>query len=177
MANAEDAELLLGFLQKLNQSQDTKEPLLATEERLRTLIITGKAHALFGEVQGQPISFMFFSQTASAFTGKLGVFLDGFWIDPDMRHRGYGKTMMEYMAKYTLENGFNWLEWGCLSTDLIAIKFYNYLGASCIAHYQCVEKKGRSKLRVYRFPTKALYENAERFGLYSQDQVKTKTGT
>jgi GNAT superfamily N-acetyltransferase len=72
---------------------------------------------------------MVFSATASAYTGRAGLFLDAFFVDDGIRGQGVGRTMMAHLARLSIDRGGEMLEWGCLDWNQPAIAFYRGLGA------------------------------------------------
>ena len=152
MGTADDAGLVLAFMQKLGTYQRMADQITATEASLRRLLADRQGEAIFGLYDGVPVAFMYFSQTSSAFTGRSGLFIDGFFVDEAARHKGLGKIMMEYLSKLTLERGGQMLDWGCLDWNAPTIAFYEGLGAYCL-----------DIMRIYRMSPDSIGASAERF--------------
>ena len=152
MATADDAALVLDFIKKLGTYQRMADEITATEASLCRLLSDRQGEAIFGLYDSAPVAFMYFSQTSSAFTGRSGLFIDGFYVDEAMRHAGLGKIMMEYLSKLTLERGGQMLEWGCLDWNAPTIAFYKGLGAYCL-----------DILRIYRMSPDSIDASAARF--------------
>ncbi len=128
-ATPDDAGLVLDFMQKLGAYQQMADQITATEARLHRLLTDGQGEALFANDEGATVGFMFFNQTSSAFTGRSGLFIDGFFIEEAARGRGLGKIMMGYLARLAQDRGCEMLEWGCLDWNHPTIAFYRDLGA------------------------------------------------
>ena len=80
-ATPEDAGLVLGFMQKLGSYQKMADKIVATEEGLRTLLAANKGEAVLGDYAGETVAFAWFCQTASAFIGQSGMYIDAFFVE------------------------------------------------------------------------------------------------
>ncbi|MGB3147834.1 MAG: GNAT family N-acetyltransferase [Paracoccaceae bacterium] len=129
LAEPEDAELALAFMHKLGIYQKMADEITATAENLRDILASGFGEALFGYYEGEAVGFMFFSQTSSAFTGRWGLFLDGFYVEEALRHRGLGKIRMAHLAQMAMDRGGRMLEWQCLDWNAPTIRIYQSMGA------------------------------------------------
>lgn len=149
MATAEDAGLVVEFMKKLGSYQKMADEITATEAEIRRLLNEGVGEAVFGAFKGQTVGFVYYCIKSSAFTGRSGLYIDGFYVDEEHRHRGLGKIMMGFMCRHALDRGCQMLEWGCLDWNAPTIQFYKQLGAYCI-----------DNMRIYRFAPTQLNKNA-----------------
>ena len=69
-----------------------------------------------------------------------------------MRGKGFGKTMLKYLAKLTVERDCGRLEWACLDWNEPSICFYKGLGAEPLNDWT-----------VYRLTGDSLQEMAGKF--------------
>ncbi len=151
-ATADDAGLVVEFMKKLGAYQQMADQITVTEVSIHRLLDAGQGEALFGEYDGETVGFMFYNQTSSAFTGRSGLYIDGFLVDDAMRHKGLGRIMMDFMCKLAADRGCQMLEWGCLDWNTPTIEFYQGLGAYCL-----------DTMRIYRLGPDKVAENAGRF--------------
>lgn len=151
-AAVSDAALVLAFMHKLGAYQQMADQITASQASIEKLLAQKQGEAVFGYHDGEPVAFIFFNQTSSAFTGRAGLFIDGFLVDAAMRGRGLGRIMMDYMAKEALARDCQMLEWGCLDWNAPTIAFYQGLGAYCL-----------DIMRIYRLSPENLRINAARF--------------
>lgn len=128
-AGIEDAELAVKFIKKLGAYQKMSDKTTITEEKFTELITEGRGEAIFGEIDGKPVAFIYYFGNSTAFIGVKGLYIDVFYVDEDYRSTGVGKTMMKYMANLALERGCGRLEWVCFDWNESAIGFYKGLGA------------------------------------------------
>lgn len=151
-ATADDASLVLRFMQRLGSYQKMPDKILATEPGLRDLLASGKGEALLGDYAGETVAFAYFCQTSSAFIGQSSIYIDGLFVDDSVRFKGLGKVMMAFLSRLAIERGCRRLEWACLDWNLPTIEFYKGLGAY-----------GVEGMTIYRFSPEALEANASRF--------------
>jgi GNAT superfamily N-acetyltransferase len=151
-ATPDDAGLVLGFMKKLGAYQRMEDKISATEDGLRKLLAGQKGEAVFGLYDGEPVGFIYFCQTSSAFIGQSGLYIDGFLLDEAMRFKGLGKIMMAFMSRLALERGCARLEWGCLDWNAPTLQFYKSMGAY-----------GVDSMTIYRFGAEQLKANAVLF--------------
>jgi GNAT superfamily N-acetyltransferase len=139
-------------MRKLGEYQKMLDKITATEEGMHKLLSENKGEAIFGDYDGETVAFIYFFQNYSAFIGQIGMYIDGFYVNEDMRAKGLGKIMMAFMSKLALERGCKRLEWGCLDWNEPTVKFYKDLGAV-----------GVDIMTIYRFSPDKLKENADQF--------------
>ena len=152
MATPEDAPLIVIFMKRLGKYQKMEDAIIATPERIKNLLNKGLGKAVFGMYKDKIISFAYFHLKSSAFTGKKGLYIDGFFVDEHIRNEGIGKITFQYLAKYSIDKSCEFLEWGCLDWNISAIRFYEKLGAYCI-----------NNMRIYRLSPETLAQNAQEF--------------
>jgi len=128
-ATIEDAGLLVEYMQKLGEYQKMRENIVISKNKARELLGKGAGEAIFGYVNDRPVAFIYYYENSSAFIGERGIYIDGFYVEEELRGFGYGKQMMKYMAEEAVERGCKRLEWVCLDWNEPAIKFYESLGA------------------------------------------------
>ncbi len=129
-ATPNDTGLVLSFIKKLAEYENMQDDVQATEEiLLDSLFNRNVAEVIIGEYKGKPIGFMLFFHNFSTFVGKPGIYLEDLFVDIEMRGKGFGKIMLKYLAKLTVQRDCGRLEWACLDWNEPSIKFYKSLGA------------------------------------------------
>ncbi|WP_461205307.1 GNAT family N-acetyltransferase [Clostridium sp. DL1XJH146] len=151
-ATEEDAALVVDYMRKLGQYQKMLDKITVTEKNMRNILLEKKGEAIFGMLDGEIVTFVYFCHNSSAFIGGTGIYIDGFFVDEEVRTMGIGKKMMEFMSKLSIERGCVRLEWGCLDWNEPAIKFYKKMGAMSV-----------DIMTIYRFNEERLQEIAEQF--------------
>ena len=129
-ADTSDVSLILEFIKELADYENMLDQVMATEEVLRRYLFEKKAaEVIIGEFQDKPVGFALFFYNFSTFLGKPGIYLEDLFVKPDMRGKGFGKTMLSFLAKLAVERECGRLEWSCLDWNEPSINFYKHLGA------------------------------------------------
>ena len=104
--------------------------VVATEELLKQNIFEKKlAEVIIAEFDNKPVGFALFFHNFSTFLGKGGIYLEDLYVQPAMRGKNIGKTLLSSLAKLAVERDCGRLEWSCLNWNEPSIKFYKSQGA------------------------------------------------
>ena len=130
-AEKKDVPLILGFIKELADYEKCLDQVVATEEILRESLFGGRRNAevILAYWQNQPVGFALFFHNFSTFLGRPGLYLEDLYIVPEARGKGFGKTMMIYLAKLAKERNCGRFEWWVLDWNEPALEFYRSLGA------------------------------------------------
>ncbi len=130
-ATSEDAHIILEFIKKLAEFEKLSDQVSATEESLRKSLFAENSNteALIGYFENQPVAFALFFHNYSTFLGKKGLYLEDLFVLPELRGRGFGKSILIHLAKLALERDCGRLEWSVLDWNTPAIDFYKSIGA------------------------------------------------
>ena len=128
-ARPEDAGLILSLLGELAAYE--KLPITITEADiafdffgLRPLIECELAF------EGQtPVGLVTYYWTYATFRAARRLYLEDLFVLPAFRGKGYGKALLQYLAKKGLAAGAARLEWQVLDWNAPAIAFYQGIGA------------------------------------------------
>ncbi len=151
IAEESDVKLILQFIKGLGEYEKLSHEVVATEQKLRKTLFQQKmAEVIIGEFKGEPVGFALFFHNYSTFLGQAGIYLEDLFIIPEMRGKGFGKTMLKYLAKLAVERDCGRLEWACLDWNEPSICFYKGLGAKALDDWT-----------VYRVTGETLYKLAD----------------
>ena len=130
-ASIEDCPLILKFIQELADYEKLLHEVVADVPTLEESLFGDKKHAevVIAEYQGQPVGFALFFHNYSTFLGRPGLYLEDLYVQPEMRGKGFGKTLLAYLAAVALERNCGRLEWWVLDWNQPANDFYQSLGA------------------------------------------------
>jgi GNAT superfamily N-acetyltransferase len=148
----DDASLIVDYMRKLGAFQKMADEITATEAQIRRLLDEKWGEALIATYKDENVGFVYFCEKSSAFTGRSGLYIDGFLVDEKLRGKGLGKIMMQFMCQLGLDRKCEMLEWGCLDWNEPAIQFYRKMGAYSI-----------DAMTIYRFGPKEVASNASMF--------------
>jgi GNAT superfamily N-acetyltransferase len=87
--------------------------------------------------------------TYSSFAGARGIYLEDFYVRPEMRRRGIGRALVAHLAGVAATHGAVRIEWSVLTWNRSAIDFYQSLRAQRVDDWH-----------VYRLAGEALAELA-----------------
>ncbi len=129
-AQRSDVSLILKFIRELADYEKLLHEVDANEESLTEWIFDKeKAEVIFSLIDGKEIGIMLFFHNFSTFRGKSGIYLEDLYVKEEYRGNGYGRKMLEYLAKIAVERGCPRLEWICLDWNKPSIDFYKKMEA------------------------------------------------
>lgn len=132
-AKEEDVPIILNFIRELAQYEKMLDEVVATEDLLTEWIFRQKkAEVLFAVVDEKEVGFALFFHNFSTFLGRAGIYLEDLYVKPEYRGKGYGKKILQQLAKLAVERGCGRLEWWCLDWNKPSIEFYKSLGAKAM---------------------------------------------
>ena len=147
-ASEKDTGLILRFIKELADYEGMPDEVVADEKILKEWIFDKrKAELIFALERGKEVGFALFFHNFSTFLGRAGIYLEDLYVLPEYRGRGYGKGLIQALARIAVERGCGRLEWWCLDWNKPSIDFYRSLGAEPMEDWT-----------VYRIAGKTLTE-------------------
>ena len=130
-ATPRDVPLLLTFLNELATYEKLAHEVVATERDMHAALFGERpvVEAVIGSLDGEAVGYALFFPTFSTFLGKPGMYLEDLYVRPAARGFGVGRTLLEHLARLTVERGWGRLEWSVLDWNEPSIGFYRKLGA------------------------------------------------
>lgn len=129
-AERTDCALILQFIKELADYEKMLNEVVATPEILEEWIFDKhKAEVIFAMEGDTEVGFALFFHNFSTFVGRAGIYLEDLFVRPEHRGKGYGKGLLQQLAKIAVERGCGRLEWVCLDWNQPSIDFYKSLGA------------------------------------------------
>lgn len=152
-AERKDSHIIVKYIKDLATYENELDQVKATPDVLEnSMFDRNGAEVLIGEYNGKPVGFALFFQSFSTFLAMPGINLVDLYIEPEMRGKGFGKSILSYLAKLTVERDCGRLEWWCHDWNAPAIKLYKKWGAFPL-----------EEIRVYRLCEDKLVNFAEEF--------------
>ena len=88
------------------------------------------ADAILAEIPGQPpVGIALYYRTINTFKGRLGLFLEDLFVEPECRGLGIGRALLRHLAQLAVARNYNVIEWRVLEWNEPSIQFYERLGA------------------------------------------------
>jgi GNAT superfamily N-acetyltransferase len=148
-ARAGDEDAILGLLHELATYERLEQRFRLTPETIaRDFFCDPPAvhcDLAFLELAG----VMTWYPTYSSFAGTRGIYLEDFYVRPELRQRGIGRTLLASLARHAVESGATRIEWSVLKWNRPAIDFYENVHAERIDDWH-----------IYRLVGKALTDLA-----------------
>lgn len=129
-AEPADAGKILFFIKQLAAYEKMSDEVIATEELLQEWIFEKKKAEVIFALEGEKeVGFALFFHNFSTFLGRAGIYLEDLFVLEEYRGKGYGKGLLQELARIAVERGCGRLEWSCLDWNQPSIDFYKSLGA------------------------------------------------
>ncbi len=150
-ATVEDVPEILSFIKELAAYEKMLDEVVATEELLKEWLFEKQvAEVIFIAEEEVTVGFALFFHNFSTFLGRSGIYLEDLFVKAAYRGRGYGKMLLQKLAKIAVARHCGRLEWWCLDWNQASIDFYRSLGAEPMADWT-----------VYRIAGETLKKLAE----------------
>jgi GNAT superfamily N-acetyltransferase len=130
-AQPADAALIVALVRELAEYERLLADVRITPDDVRRDLFGPRAfaEAVIARVGDEPAGFALWFHNYSTFAGRPGLYLEDLFVRPAFRGRGYGETLLRYLARVAVERGCARFEWSVLDWNEPAIAFYRKLGA------------------------------------------------
>ena len=148
-ATEQDVPLILSFIRSLAEYEHMADEVVATEALLQEWIFEKrKAEVIFALEDGKETGFALFFHNFSTFLGRAGIYLEDLFVLPEYRGKGYGKGLIQTLARIAVERECGRLEWWCLDWNTPSIEFYRSLGAVPMDEWTVYRITGKTLLEL-----------------------------
>lgn len=126
-----DVPVIVELIRALAEYERAPEAVVATEAGLREVLFGAKpgAEVLLALENGEAVGFAVYFHNFSTWLGRPGLYLEDLFVRPEKRGKGYGRALLERLARIAKERGCGRMEWAVLDWNDPAIQFYRKLGA------------------------------------------------
>ena len=130
-ATRDDLPTLVGLVRDLAAYErepdavELDEDLLADALFAESPVVFANVADDDGFVLGMTIHFRNFS----TWTGRLGIYLEDFYVRPEARGRGVGTALLAALAGEARAHGWTRIDWSVLDWNETALRFYRSIGA------------------------------------------------
>ena len=145
-AELEEVGVVLQLIHDLAHYEKAPNEVEATEKELLSTIFSEDPKVFCdvvevdGEIAGMAIWFLNYS----TWQGKHGIYLEDLFIKPEYRGRGYGKALLQHLARICEEKGYGRFQWWVLDWNSPAIEFYRSLGAVAMDEWTVYRVSGQA---------------------------------
>ena len=132
-ARLDDVPVVLQLIKELATYEREPDAVVATEEMLRDILF-GPEPKVFCHVAeddaGSVVGFAMWFVNFSTWLGTHGIYLEDLFVRPGVRGGGYGRALLQELARIAVENGYGRIDWAVLDWNEPAQGFYAALGAT-----------------------------------------------
>ena len=148
-AEPADTGLILTFIQMLAEYEHMADQVVATPELLEEQLFVAKnAEVLFAVADGVEVGFALYFHNFSTFLGRSGLYLEDLFVRPQYRGLGYGKAILQELARIAVRRKCGRMEWWCLDWNQPSIAFYRSLGAEPMEDWTVYRLTGDTLTRL-----------------------------
>ena len=143
-AKREDAGAILQLIKDLAFYEKAPDEVKATEKEILETIFASspRVFADLIEIEGQVVAIAIWFLNYSTWQGKHGIYLEDLYVKPEFRGRGYGKALLQHLARICVERGYGRFQWWVLDWNSPAIEFYKGLGAEAMDEWTVYRVSG-----------------------------------
>ena len=132
-ATPADVPQILAMIHELADYEKAPHEVVATPGLLREALFGADpaVYALMAEdvETGAVVGFALWFRNFSTWLGRHGVYLEDLYVRPSHRGHGYGKALLQELARIAVERGYGRFEWWVLDWNTPAIDFYRSIDA------------------------------------------------
>jgi GNAT superfamily N-acetyltransferase len=149
-ATLADTATILRFIRDLADYEKLLHEVKATEADLARDLFgpDPKVFCDIAEWNGEPVGFALWFYTFSTFQGRHGIWLEDLYVDPAMRGKGLGKSLLTHLAQRCVREGLGRFEWWVLDWNEPSIDFYKAQGGIMQDEWTKVRVEGDALLRL-----------------------------
>ena len=145
-AERKEVGAVLQLIHDLAHYEKAPNEVEATEKELLSTIFSEdpKVFCDVVEVDGDIAGMAIWFLNYSTWQGKHGIYLEDLFIKPEYRGRGYGKALLQHLARICDEQGYGRFQWWVLDWNSPAIEFYRSLGAVAMDEWTVYRVSGQA---------------------------------
>lgn len=130
-ATINDTPLIMAFIHELAEYEKSLDKVSATKDSIRQSLFAAHpyAEAVLAYHHEKPAGFAVFFHNYSTYLGRYGLYLEDLFVKPELRGRGFGKKIMQHLARLAKQRGCVRMEWSVLDWNQPAIDFYAKINA------------------------------------------------
>lgn len=130
-ATPADVPTILALIGELAAYEKEPDAVEATEAMIEAALFGDSpvASCHVAQLDGEVVGFALWYVTFSTWKGVAGLWLEDLFVRPAARGHGFGKALLQQLARVCVERGYARFEWWVLDWNVDAQGFYRSLGA------------------------------------------------
>lgn len=139
-ARPEDVAEIVQMVRDLAEYEQALQEAVATEEQFH-LALFGPEPKVFAHVVEHATDahrlggFALWYLNFSTWLGRHGIYLEDLYVRPELRGTGYGKRLLQTLARECVDNGYGRLDWWVLDWNTSSRDFYEAHGATALTEW------------------------------------------
>jgi GNAT superfamily N-acetyltransferase len=131
-ATPSDSSLIFALIGELAEYEKLAHEVKANDADIADILFgrSPRAFCDIAELDGAAVGFALWFYNVSTFEGRHGLYLEDLFVRPQARGRGVGLALLRRLAQRCRDEGLARLEWAVLDWNMLAISFYDALGAT-----------------------------------------------
>jgi len=127
----EDVDTLVELIGDLATYEREPDAVEVDPPMLRDALFAGSplVFANVADDGGTVIGMTIYFRNFSTWTGRLGIYLEDFYVRPEARGRGVGRALLAALVDEARAHGYARIDWSVLNWNESAIRFYRSVGA------------------------------------------------
>jgi GNAT superfamily N-acetyltransferase len=145
-----DTRLVLKFIRDLGEYERLSHEIEASEADIARDLF-GPSPKVFCELAfcgEEPAGFALWYYTYSTFQGRHGIWLEDLFVEPELRGKGIGKSLLAELARRCVGEKLGRLEWAVLDWNRPSIDFYKSQGAVFMSDWERCRLTGDALKRL-----------------------------
>jgi GNAT superfamily N-acetyltransferase len=145
-----DTRLVLKFIRDLGEYEKLSHEIEASEADIARDLF-GPSPKVFCELAfwgEEPAGFALWYYTYSTFQGRHGIWLEDLFVEPELRGKGIGKSLLAELARRCVGEKLGRLEWAVLDWNRPSIDFYKSQGAMFMSDWERCRLTGDALKRL-----------------------------
>jgi GNAT superfamily N-acetyltransferase len=145
-AEPEDCEAIFDLILELADYERLLDKVEGSAALLRQNLFSENPHVfcIVVEEEGNIIGYALYFHSFSTFLTRLGIWLEDIYVQPGHRGKGYGKALLQTLAKAAVDKGCGRVEWAVLDWNQPSIDFYESIGAVRLLDWQICRLSGQN---------------------------------
>ena len=130
-ATQDDAVRVMALIREMADGNGNLDKVRASDDDLCRALDPdgGIANAHVVESDGVIVGYALWYLTYSPWAGRQCMWLSDFYVQPEHRSSGHGRSLMAALAALCISRGYERIDWQVLDTNERGLAFYERLGA------------------------------------------------
>jgi diamine N-acetyltransferase len=147
-----DETLIVELLRELAEYERLSQKFRSTPEHVTRDFFgaTPVVHCDLAFAGSEPAGIMTWYPTYASFAAAGGIYLEDFYVRPQLRRQGIGRSLVSHLARRARDGGAVKIEWAVLTWNKPSIEFYENLCAERVDDWHIYRLVGETLAALAR---------------------------